>query len=846
MSETAIRQTGDIGTGSGGGGGDDGRRSTMRLRALAASGCVAVCLLALWWEPLWHEVFGLGGLVGLLVALWGLNNHRHRLARRDLEARVEERTRELNRVNARLMDAERIGHLGHWERDLVTGVGYWSAENFRIYGLSPEAESPPQERFLACIHPDDRTTLVRMRAAAMLEQTRYEIRYRVVRPDGTIRHVYSEAEVVRDSGGRALRLIGTTLDITALVEAEERLKEGERIAHLGHWEWQALSDNYFWSEELYRILGVTPKQVQPGWMALLECLHEDDRLAVAALPLTLQWATEAGSAEARVLRPDGSLRRVRITLRVSLDVAGAVSGMFGTALDVTDRHAAQQALAESHAALMSIVNASDHDMIGLVGPDGTIRVANDCIAKVFGRPLAGIVGRKLTDFVPAEDRAFRQAILDEVLSSGKVVHAESLWGDLTFDAHYAPAVGSDGGAIGVALFARDITVRKKAETSLRKLTRAIEQAPVSVVVTDTEGFIEYVNPHFTAATGYSADEVVGRNSSLFKSGYTSREAYQSMWRTIAAGEVWQGEFHNKRKDGRLIWERTSIAPVRDDKGTVTHYVAVKEDITERKRAEVELLAAKERAEAASIAKSQFMSTISHELRTPLNAIIGFSEVMRDAAFGPLGDQRYQRFAGSINEAGAHLLKLINDIIDLANAEAGHFEIAETIVDPRVEVLAAAQAITEAATAAHLALILDVPEHLPLLYADERAIRQIAGNLLENAVKFTPAGGRITVQAALEDSGLFKITVADTGVGIPPDKLAVVLQPFSQLDGSLSRRHEGTGLGLPLARTMAEMHGGHLEIESTVGVGTVVTMRFPRDRVLLPGQELAFLAPGLTG
>ena len=835
-----------IGTGGNGGLAVGERGAESWLPVLVALACVVVGLGVLWWEPLWHEVLGVAAATGLLAALWGVNNRQHRLARRELEARVEQRTCELNRVNARLMDAERIAHLGHWERDLVTGAGFWSEENFRIYGLAPEQASPPQERFLTCIHPDDRTAVVRMRAAVMLERAAYEIRYRVVRPDGVIRHVYSEAEVVRDAEGRALRLIGTTQDITALVEAEERLKEAERIAHLGHWEWQAETDSYFWSEELYRILGVPPSQVQPGWMALLERIHEDDRLAVAALPLSLQWSTEAGSVEARVVRPDGAIRWVRIMLRVSLDAAGGVSGMFGTALDVSDRHAAQLALSESHAALMSVINATDHDMVGLIDADGTIRVANNCTAKVFRQPLAGIVGRKLVDFVPAEERGFRQAILDEVLSSGTPVEFESEWGDLAFDAHFAPALGPDGGTIGVAVFARDITARKRIETNLRKLNRAIEQAPLSVVITDTEGFIEYVNPHFTKATGYPADEVIGRSSRILKSGYTSREDYEAMWRTIAAGDVWHGEFHNKRRDGRLIWERASIAPVRDDKGTVTHYVAVKEDITERKQAEVELMAAKERAEAASTAKSQFMATVSHELRTPLNAIIGFSEVMRDGAFGPLGDERYQRFARSINEAGAHLLKLINDIIDLANAESGHFEMTETIVDPRAEVLAAIEAIKGAATNANLVLVIDVPEHLPLLYADERAIRQIAGHLLDNAVKFTPPGGRITVRAALEDSGLFAITVSDNGIGIPPDKLSMVLQPFNQLDGTLSREHEGTGLGLPLSRTMAEMHGGHLEIESAVNVGTIITVRFPRDRVLMPGQELAALAPGLTG
>ena len=833
--------TGEGGPATGGGAGAGGR---FVVPALAA---VVVACIGLWaWAVEGHEVLGAVALLGLLAAVWGLNDHRHRLTRQELERRVEERTRELARVNARLMDAERIGHLGHWERDLVSGAGFWSAENFRIYGLEPGPESPPQERFLAYIHPEDRAAVVRTRAAVMLEGAPYEIRYRALRPDGSIRHLFSQAEVMRDSDGRALRLIGTTLDVTALVEAEERLKEGERIAHLGHWEWQAVTDSYFWSEELYRLLGVSPAAVAPGWMALLERIHEDDRLAVAALPLSLQWSSEAGSVEARVLRPGGEVRWVRITLRVSLDSAERVTGIFGTALDVTDRHAAQQALSESHAALASIINATDHDMVALVAPDGTIRVANNCAAKVFGVPLAGMIGRRWMDFTSAGEREFRQAVFDEVLSSGTSVHFESTWGELAFDAHYAPAHGARGETIGIAVFARDVTARKRVETSLRKLTRAIEQAPVSVVITDTEGFIEYVNPHFTKASGYPADEVLGRSTRLLKSGYSSRDDYGTMWRTISSGEVWHGEFHNKRRDGRLIWERASIAPVRDDKGTVTHYVAVKEDVTQRKQAEIELLAAKERAETANIAKSRFLATVSHELRTPLNAIIGFSEVMRDASFGPLGDERYQRFADSIHEAGGRLLKMINDIIDLANAESGQLQMSETIIDPRADLLAAVEAIRAAAEAANLVMVLDIPETLPLLYADENAVRRTVGSLLDNAVKFTPPGGRITLRAALEESGLFAIAVADTGIGIPPEKLAEVIQPFGQVDGDLARTHDGAGLGLPLTRSLVEMHGGHLDIESSLHAGTVVTVRFPRDRVVLPGQELTALSRGMVG
>ncbi len=793
--------------------------------------------LALWRELDWHEGLETFGIIVLLAGLWRIDGGQCRSALRKLEERSEDRARELNRVNARLLDAERISHLGHWERDLVTGAGFWSEENFRIYGLPIGPSSPSQESFLTSIYPSDRPALLRMRAAVILGRSPYKIRFRAVRPDGEVRHLHSEAEVIRDQAGRPLRLIGTTLDITALVEAEERLTEAERIAHLGHWQWRASTDSHFWSDELYRILGVKRFDVQPGWAALLIRVHEDDRASLSDLPFVPNRSFENGGVVVRVVRPDGSIRWVQITLRYSLDSHGGVMGMFGTVLDVSDRHVAQQALSESHATLLSIINAADHDMVGLLDAEGIIRVANECTARVLGRPLDQIIGRSLFDLVPADGRDTRAAVLAQVLSSGDRVSFESNWGDLVFDAHYAPALGADGNPIGIAMFSRDITARKQIETSLRKLTRAIEQAPLSVVITDTEGLIEYVNPHFTKVSGYRADEVIGRTSRILKSGYTSSENYEAMWRTIVGGEVWHGEFHNKRRDGQLIWERASIAPVRDSDGTVTHYVAVKEDVTERKRAEVELLAAKERAEAASIAKSQFIAAVSHELRTPLNAVIGFSEVMRDRAFGPLGDPRYEKFAISINEAGNNLLRQINDIIDLANAGSGHLEMEETIFDPQSVIQTALDAIRPAADAAGLELTADFPVSLTLLLADERAVGRIVRHLLSNAVKFTPSGGKVSVRTALEEGGLFAITVSDTGAGIPPEKIQTVFQPFGQLDGAFSRAHDGTGLGLPLSRTMAELHGGHLEIERGPCGGTTVTLRLPRDRVVSRGASV---------
>ena len=285
------------------------------------------------------------------------------------------------------------------------------------------------------------------------------------------------------------------------------------------------------------------------------------------------------------------------------------------------------------------------------------------------------------------------------------------------------------------------------------------------------------------------------------------------------------------KNGELHWESASIAPVRDEEGAVTHFVAVKEDITRRKLAEIELMAAKERAEAANIAKSRFLATVSHELRTPLNAILGFSEVIKEGGTEPAMVERYADYARHIHTNGTHLLDLINDLLDLAKIEAGKFELHETFFDIEEVVAEAMEMLRSRAEAGRLLVSVDIAPNLPLLRGDDRAARHILINLLSNAVKFTPEGGTVTVTAGLDDHGLPAIAVADTGIGIAPEDIPKVLEPFGQVDTALSRRHDGTGLGLPLCRHLIELHGGHLDIASSVGVGTTVTVRFPRDRIV---------------
>ena len=254
------------------------------------------------------------------------------------------------------------------------------------------------------------------------------------------------------------------------------------------------------------------------------------------------------------------------------------------------------------------------------------------------------------------------------------------------------------------------------------------------------------------------------------------------------------------------------------------------DITERKQVETAQQRARETAEAANRAKTEFLANMSHELRTPLNAIIGFSEVIKSQAFGPVGAPQYLEYLGDIHSSGKQLLAVINDILDMSKIEAGEMKPIEAKFPLAGVVNSCLRLIADRAEKGSVTVTSGVRDDLPPLYADERMVKQILLNLLSNAVKFTPEGGQVTIEAGLNGAGDLAIAVRDTGIGIAPEHMDVILRPFGQVDAKLERKYEGTGLGLPLVKAMTELHGGRLEIASTPGQGTTVTVTLPAARV----------------
>lgn len=288
----------------------------------------------------------------------------------------------------------------------------------------------------------------------------------------------------------------------------------------------------------------------------------------------------------------------------------------------------------------------------------------------------------------------------------------------------------------------------------------------------------------------------------------------------------------KNRDGKERLLQVSGLPYYDhNTGAFAGFRGSARDITEQHQANKALAKAKESAELANRAKSEFLANMSHELRTPLNAVIGFSEIMSSQLLGPLGNTQYHEYSHDIYDSAKHLLSVINDILDVAKIEAGKLDLLEDELDPLDLAVSVQRLMVERAENNSLKLKLSLPAKLPYLYADARKLKQILINLLGNAVKFTPAGGIVELAGGINDKGDFQFIVMDTGIGIEKGDLKRCFEAFSQIDSKLSRQFDGTGLGLPLARGLARLHGGDLTLSSTPGKGTTATLTIPAKRVV---------------
>lgn len=390
------------------------------------------------------------------------------------------------------------------------------------------------------------------------------------------------------------------------------------------------------------------------------------------------------------------------------------------------------------------------------------------------------------------------------------------------EVHAYPILDSKGEVTEMIEYSLDITARRRAEEHIRKLERAVEHAASGVIITDTNGTIEYANPMIQRMTGYSFSEFIGQNPRILKSGKMPQEVYADLWRTIKRGEIWQGEMINRRKDGSLYYELMTIAPVRNEHGEITNFVAIKLDITRQKELEEMLRAEKERAEAASRFKSRLLANISHDMRTPLGAIIGYGEMLLDEVFGSLNTEQQEKIREMIQSA-ERLNTMITNLLHQAELESGKLRFNPRSFAP-TELLKVLSPSLALAKWKGLEVITELDPSLPnTLRGDLYWIQQVLLNLLDNAIKYTEKG-RVLVRVRRMDEAHWAVEVQDTGIGIPPEKHEAIFEAFTQADES--HQYYGSGLGLSIVRQLVEEMHGRILLESAPGKGSTFTAIFP--------------------
>jgi PAS domain S-box-containing protein len=599
---------------------------------------------------------------------------------------------------------------------------------------------------------------------------------------------------------------------------------------------------HYVSSEYAAILGLAQDQAPRKQAEFNRVIHPGDRARVEAYFHEVVANPQDYEIDYRIVRPDGELRHVVEIGELPRDEAGRPTGHTGTIQDITTLKAVQQALDVSEARLAGILDIAAEAVVS-IDQDQRIRLFSQAAEALFGYSAEEIIGQPLERLLPPHVRKVHRLHLEDFAHSGESSRLMNRRGEvfgLRRDGSEFPAQASiskleiDGERVFTVIL-HDISERKQAEQAIREsehqFRSVVDNSPSAIFLKDTAGRYRLVNRRFEEWFDLSAEDVLGRTShEIFPTSYADAYAAQDR-EVLETGKVISREHEIPFADGSMHLIIVTKFPVFDSEGRSVGVGTINTDLTDLKQNEAALLAAKVEAELADRAKSEFLANMSHELRTPLNAIIGFSEIIENETLGPVGTAQYRDHAMDIAESGRHLLRLINDILDLSKIEAGNVDLHEQDIDVLEAIRTSLVLVGGRAHHEGITLERDAPEELPRLHADERMLKQILINLLSNAVKFTPAGGRVEARAWADPEAGYVLQISDTGIGMKLEDIPMAMVRFGQIDGRLNRKFEGTGLGLPLTKSLVDLHGGTLDLDSEPGVGTTVTVRFPAARIV---------------
>ena len=378
--------------------------------------------------------------------------------------------------------------------------------------------------------------------------------------------------------------------------------------------------------------------------------------------------------------------------------------------------------------------------------------------------------------------------------------------------------------ISILVVTRDITLRKQAEEQLKVLSHSVEQSPAMIIITDIQGYIEYVNPKFEEVTGYTTSEVIGKNPNIIKSGKMPDRIYNEMWNTIISGNVWSGELINRKKNGDFYWANLSVSPITDNNGNIKHFAGIQEDITVKKKTEEELISAKEHAEESDRLKSAFLANISHEIRTPMNAIVGFSSLLDNP---DIQNDEKDGFIKNIVKSSETLMILIDDLVEMSKIQSNQFNIIKKKVDINelLKELYDYFKLKIESENINLSIVGDTNSNSLICIVDPIRLNQVLSNLIGNAIKFTESGF-VKYGVFVHEQGYLTFFVEDSGIGIPESVGNSVFERFIKIETSLTKFYDGLGLGLSICYQLVNAMGGSIWYESKLNKGTKFFFTIP--------------------
>ncbi len=654
-----------------------------------------------------------------------------------------------------------------------------------------------------------------------------------IHKDGRIIPTEVSTTLLFDSDGNPARILGVTRDITDRKESQKKLYESEKryrkIVELSpeaifiHKDGEVL----FANKAAMDIVGANNFE-ELTRKKLVDYLHPNSIEPVLKRTdlLTSGKVDQIPNAEDVIIKNDGTLAYIETTAAV-IDYYGS-RAIQSVARDITQRKEAERALKESQDRFRQVVEYSPNAII--VHQNGKIVYANPTAVRlVCANTMEDLLNRNVIDFVHPDYKAM---VIDRIKTAAISMQPLPPEEERIFrldgkelDVEVVSVPFYLNNSLAYQLIIKDITEEKAKTEELRKLSRAVEQNATSVYITNINGEIEYANPKFLETTGYQLNEILGKNSRILSSRLQSKEFYKNLWQTILAGNEWRGEFQNKKKNGDIYWEFTTISPIKNKSGKITHFVAIKEDITERKKIDDEMLIIKDETEHAYKVKTSLLANMSHELRTPLNGIIGFSELLKDY----IGDQDAQVMLEKIIKSGQRLSSTFTEILSLTELEMGDVNVINTQVDLALFCQEMMLLFKDRAEVKGLTIDVDLPSESITTYNDDGWLSRIATHLIENAIKFTYEGN-ITIQlkspVVKNNIEYSVVNIIDTGIGIKEEEKSTLFKEFRQVSEGTRRDFEGLGLGLSLAKRMAANLNCLTSFESVFGKGSTFSIWIP--------------------